>query len=44
MTTATGTSLQGTLSPEDTHALVQFLHTLTGEYQGRSLTPVAAKE
>ena len=27
-----------TLSQEDTHAIVQFLHTLTGEYQGRSLT------
>ena len=26
-----------TLSPEDTQAIVQFLHTLTGEYQGRSL-------
>jgi cytochrome c peroxidase len=33
-----------TLSPEDTHAIVQFLHTLTGEYQGRSLSTVPGKE
>ena len=33
-----------TLSPEETHAIVQFLHTLTGEYQGRSLTTVAEKD
>jgi cytochrome c peroxidase len=33
-----------TLSQEDTHAIVQFLHTLTGEYQGRSLTTVAEKD
>jgi cytochrome c peroxidase len=33
-----------TLSQEDTHAIVQFLHTLTGEYQGRPLTIVAEKD
>ena len=33
-----------TLSQEDTHAIVQFLHTLTGEYQGRSLTTVPKKD
>jgi cytochrome c peroxidase len=33
-----------TLSQEDTHAIVQFLHTLTGEYQGRSLTTVLEKD
>jgi cytochrome c peroxidase len=33
-----------TLSQEDIHAIVQFLHTLTGEYQGRSLTAVLEKE
>jgi cytochrome c peroxidase len=33
-----------TLSQEDTHAIVQFLHTLTGEYQGRPLTTVAEKD
>jgi cytochrome c peroxidase len=33
-----------TLSQEDTHAIVQFLHTLTGEYQGHSLTTVAEKD
>jgi cytochrome c peroxidase len=33
-----------TLSPEDTHAIVQFLHTLTGEYQGRSLATLPAKD
>ena len=33
-----------TLAPEDTHAIVQFLHTLTGEYQGRSLTNVPEKD
>lgn len=32
------------LSSEDTHAMVQFLHTLTGEYQGRSLATVAEKD
>jgi cytochrome c peroxidase len=33
-----------TLSQEDTHAIVQFLHTLTGEYQGRSLATLPAKD
>jgi cytochrome c peroxidase len=33
-----------TLSQEDTHAIVQFLHTLTGEYQGRSLSTVPEKD
>jgi cytochrome c peroxidase len=33
-----------TLSQEETHAIVQFLHTLTGEYQGRSLTTVPEKD
>jgi cytochrome c peroxidase len=33
-----------TLSQEDTHAIVQFLHTLTGEYQGRALTTVLEKD
>ena len=33
-----------TLSPEDSHAIVQFLHTLTGEYQGRSLTTIPGKD
>ena len=33
-----------TLSQEDIHAIVQFLHTLTGEYQGRSLTTVPEKD
>jgi cytochrome c peroxidase len=33
-----------TLSLEDTHAIVQFLHTLTGEYQGHALTIVPVKE
>ena len=33
-----------TLSLEDTHAIVQFLHTLTGEYQGRTLTTIPEKE
>ena len=33
-----------TLSQEDTHAIVQFLHTLTGEYQGRSLATVSEKD
>jgi cytochrome c peroxidase len=33
-----------TLSSEDTHAIVRFLHTLTGEYQGRALTPSAEQE
>jgi len=33
-----------TLAQEDIHAIVQFLHTLTGEYQGRSLTTVPEKE
>jgi cytochrome c peroxidase len=33
-----------TLSQEDTHAIVQFLHTLTGEYQGRALTTMPEKE
>jgi len=33
-----------TLSPEDIHAIVQFLHTLTGEYQGRSLVTLPAQE
>ena len=33
-----------TLSPEDNHAIVQFLHTLTGEYQGRALTTVPEKD
>jgi cytochrome c peroxidase len=33
-----------TLSQEDTHAIVQFLHTLTGEYQGRTLTTVPEKD
>lgn len=33
-----------TLSPQDIDAIVQFLHTLTGEYQGRSLATVAEKE
>jgi cytochrome c peroxidase len=33
-----------TLSPEDTQAIVQFLHTLTGEYQGRSLATLPAKD
>ena len=32
------------LSQEETHAIVQFLHTLTGEYQGRSLMSIAEKE
>jgi cytochrome c peroxidase len=32
------------LSQEDTHAIVQFLHTLTGEYQGHSLTIFAEKD
>ena len=32
------------LSPEDTQAIVQFLHTLTGEYQGRSLATLPAKD
>src|SRR4029434_8106273 len=32
------------LSQEDTHAIVQFLHTLTWEYQGHSLTTVAEKD
>jgi cytochrome c peroxidase len=36
--------LGGTLTPEETHAIVQFLHTLTGEYQGRSLTNVPEKD
>lgn len=33
-----------TLSQEDIHAIVQFLHTLTGEYQGRPLTMVSEKD
>jgi cytochrome c peroxidase len=33
-----------TLSQEDTHAIVQFLHTLTGEYQGRALTLSTGQE
>jgi cytochrome c peroxidase len=33
-----------TLSLEDNHAIVQFLHTLTGTYQGRALTIVPEKE
>jgi cytochrome c peroxidase len=33
-----------TLSQEDIHAIVQFLHTLTGEYQGRSLATVSEKD
>jgi cytochrome c peroxidase len=33
-----------TLTQEDIHAIVQFLHTLTGEYQGRSLATVSEKE
>ena len=33
-----------TLAPEDTHAIVKFLHTLTGEYQGRPLTTVPGKD
>lgn len=33
-----------TLSQADLHAIVQFLHTLTGEYQGRSLATVAEKD
>jgi len=33
-----------TLSQEDLHAIVQFLHTLTGEYQGRSLATIAEKD
>jgi cytochrome c peroxidase len=33
-----------TLSQEDIHAIVQFLHTLTGEYQGRSLTTMPEKD
>jgi cytochrome c peroxidase len=33
-----------TLSQEDIHAIVQFLHTLTGEYQGRSLVTLPAKD
>jgi cytochrome c peroxidase len=33
-----------TLAQEDIHAIVQFLHTLTGEYQGRSLMTVLEKE
>jgi cytochrome c peroxidase len=33
-----------TLSQEDTHAIVQFLHTLTGEYQGRPLATVLEKD
>ena len=32
------------LSQEDIHAIVQFLHTLTGEYQGRALTTVPEKD
>ena len=32
------------LSQEDTQAIVQFLHTLTGEYQGRSLATLPAKD
>jgi cytochrome c peroxidase len=33
-----------TLSQEDNHAIVQFLCTLTGEYQGRPLTTASAKD
>jgi cytochrome c peroxidase len=33
-----------TLSQEDTHAIVQFLYTLTGEYQGRSLATAPEKD
>jgi cytochrome c peroxidase len=33
-----------TLSPEEIHAIVQFLHTLTGEYQGRALTTDPEKD
>ena len=33
-----------TLSQEEIHAMVQFLHTLTGEYQGRSLSTVPEKD
>jgi cytochrome c peroxidase len=33
-----------TLAPEDIHAIVKFLHTLTGEYQGRLLTTVSGKD
>jgi len=33
-----------TLSQEDIQAIVQFLHTLTGEYQGRSLATLPAKD
>jgi cytochrome c peroxidase len=33
-----------TLSQEDIDAIVQFLHTLTGEYQGRSLTTISEKD
>jgi cytochrome c peroxidase len=32
-----------TLSQAETHAIVQFLHTLTGEYQGRSLATIPEK-
>ncbi|MBM3224471.1 MAG: c-type cytochrome [Candidatus Tectomicrobia bacterium] len=32
------------LSLEDRHAIVQFLHTLTGEYQGRSLATLLKKD
>lgn len=33
-----------TLMPEDLHAIVQFLHTLTGEYQGRALASLSVKD
>jgi cytochrome c peroxidase len=33
-----------TLSQQEIHAIAQFLHTLTGEYQGRSLTIAPEKE
>jgi cytochrome c peroxidase len=33
-----------TLSQEDTTAIVQFLHTLTGEYRGRSLRDAPGKD
>jgi cytochrome c peroxidase len=33
-----------TLSQEEIHAIVQFLHTLTGEYQGRSLRTAPVKD
>jgi cytochrome c peroxidase len=33
-----------TLSQQETHAIVQFLHTLTGEYQDRALTIAPEKD